>query len=296
MYHRFPQDQSLLERQCEYLRKHYQVISMSALTDILRNGDKLPQSSVAITVDDGHKDFYDNAYPVFSKFGFPVTVYVSTGPVDNREWFWFDRLAYAFAMSPLQLAYVPTPKIENGQHELERIELGDQQNRLDIADRFAVWATILPNPIMRRYLKVVELSLKVDIPDEPTPDYALLTWNDMRELSANKIEFGAHTVSHPIMSKVADTEELRNEIVTSKKRIEAELDKAVRHFAYPSGRPQDYSTEAGDLVREAGCETSVTTTSGQVFSGDDPYYLKRIGFSADMPFHRFCQRVAAFRP
>src|SRR3569833_3268324 len=153
------------------------------------------------------------------------------------------------------------------------------------------WET---SKIVWRYLKHKKHTQKKNNPDEPSPDYALLNWNDMRELSANKIEFGAHTVSHPIMSQVADTEELRSEIVTSKKRIEAELDKAVRHFAYPSGRPQDYSTEAGDLVREAGCETSVTTISGQVFSGDDPYYLKRIGFSADMPFHRFCKREVVF--
>lgn len=38
----------------------------------------LPPRSVAITVDDGKYDFYAEGLPLFRKFRYPVTVYLST--------------------------------------------------------------------------------------------------------------------------------------------------------------------------------------------------------------------------
>jgi peptidoglycan/xylan/chitin deacetylase (PgdA/CDA1 family) len=149
---------------------------------------------------------------------------------------------------------------------------------------------------MRRYVSLLEKALEVKLPDSPTPEFAVLNWTEVRRMAANGIEFGAHTVTHPILSQLEDQEEAREEIAVSKTRMEAAIDRPVRHFAYPSGRLQDYSPEISKFVRDAGCETSVTTTAGQVFAGDDAYLLKRIGLTADMPWHRCCQRVAAFRP
>src|SRR5262249_32053501 len=48
----------------------------------------LPPASVVITVDDGHYDFYARAYPVLRKFGFPVTLYLSSFYTD------FNRLIF----------------------------------------------------------------------------------------------------------------------------------------------------------------------------------------------------------
>lgn len=110
------------------------------------------------------------------------------------------------------------------------------------------------------------------------------------------VEFGAHTVTHPILTRVENQLELFEEILISKNRVESELNESAVHFAYPSGRPQDFSPEIAAMVRDAGFETSVTTNRGQVLSGDNPFFLKRISFSVEMPGHRFRQFVAGFRP
>ena len=114
-------------------------------------------------------------------------------------------------------------------------------------------------------------------------------------MARDKVEFGAHSVTHPILTQVGEQAQLYEEIVGSKNKIEAELDKSVLHFAYPNGQPEDFSPSIIKIVRDAGYETSVTTTAGQVFEGDDPFTLKRISCGAELPFYQFQNHVAAFR-
>ena len=142
MYHKFPADMAMLESQCGYLRKHYQVMSLGRLSQLLRNGDSWPDWSVVITVDDGHGSFYRYAYPVFAKFDFPVTVYLTTRPLDTRGWFWFDRVAYAFLTSPRQEVDLPNPPSEEGvpsgagRMAHNSMALGSRDQRLALAEQY----------------------------------------------------------------------------------------------------------------------------------------------------------------
>src|SRR5882724_2395539 len=77
MYHRFT-TRAALERQCAHIREHYNPISLTRAAESLRGGNPLPERAVAITVDDGYRDFHDIAFPVFSAYQIPATVYVVT--------------------------------------------------------------------------------------------------------------------------------------------------------------------------------------------------------------------------
>ena len=302
VYHNFAKVRSLLESQCEYLRQHYTIISMTELSSALRNSTPLPERSAVITVDDGHRNFYRYAYPVFTRFGFQVAVYLTTGPLDDRNWLWFDRVAYAFLNSHLKEANLPNPvptlndatEIQEGTFELVR--LGTRDQRLALSEEYVEKMKILPNKGMRQYLGLLEQSLRVNVPDEPTEEYALLSWEEIRVMARHRVEFGAHSVTHPILTQIEEPSDAYQEIVRSKTRIEAELDKPVLHFSYPNGQPQDISPQILAMVRNAGYETSVTTSVGQVFKGDDPFRLRRISCGPEMPSYQFRQRVAAFRP
>jgi Polysaccharide deacetylase len=96
MYHRFP-DRSGLEWQCRHLREHYHVISLSEAVCALTSRQPLPPHAVAITIDDGHRDFHQIAWPVFTAYGIPVTVYLVTGFLDGELWLWTDQVRYAFS-------------------------------------------------------------------------------------------------------------------------------------------------------------------------------------------------------
>ncbi len=71
--------------QMGYLKKnHYNVISLDTLVDAIRDGKKLPPKPVVITFDDGYADNYVYALPVLKKYGFPATVFIVPGLVDQN--------------------------------------------------------------------------------------------------------------------------------------------------------------------------------------------------------------------
>lgn len=66
-------------RQMYYLKKKCEVISMGDLVRIYKSGQALPKTNkprVVITLDDGFRDNYINAFPVLKEFGLPAAFFV----------------------------------------------------------------------------------------------------------------------------------------------------------------------------------------------------------------------------
>ena len=67
----------LFTRQMEFLKTHhYNVISLEAVGQMIREKKRFPAKSVAITFDDGYQDNYVYAYPVLMKLGLPATIFI----------------------------------------------------------------------------------------------------------------------------------------------------------------------------------------------------------------------------
>jgi peptidoglycan/xylan/chitin deacetylase (PgdA/CDA1 family) len=91
MYHRIndtltPSDLVIstkeFRKQMWYLRKYCNVISLQDVYDIYVGKKEMKRSrrpQVVITIDDGYRDNYQNAYPILSKFGLPATIFLVTG-------------------------------------------------------------------------------------------------------------------------------------------------------------------------------------------------------------------------
>ena len=59
------------------------------------------------------------------------------------------------------------------------------------------------------------------------------TVEELRELSSNGIEIGAHTRHHPSMGSLRDLPEIYDEIVSTKRELELLVQQSVRYFAFP---------------------------------------------------------------
>lgn len=69
-----------------YLRQAgYQTISMEQLAYATKGVIQLPAKPIIITFDDGHRDHYENAFPILKKNGFMATFFIFTQPIDTNN-------------------------------------------------------------------------------------------------------------------------------------------------------------------------------------------------------------------
>ena len=104
--------------------------------------------------------------------------------------------------------------------------------------------------------------------DEGLPRLANLSWDEVREMAALGHEIGSHTVSHPDLGQSSD-DEVRRELVESKRVLEERLGRRVRWFAYPFGGPGHFRPECLPLMYEAGYEGCVSAIDDFISTGTD---------------------------
>jgi peptidoglycan/xylan/chitin deacetylase (PgdA/CDA1 family) len=284
-YHRFA-DASLtsLEEQCAYLRDKYEPLPMSRIAAWLEGSEALPDYALTVTVDDGYRDFL-KAHDVFRRHRIPVTVFVVSGFLDG-EWLWYDRVNYAFARTPLTSVRLP------GLLREAELPLNTNAQRFVAADLVAEQLKTLPNAEMRAFVDSLPSVLEVSLNGGPPPEDSPLTWDDVRRLQAQGVEFGAHSATHPILSKVERDDDLAREFEDSARRIREELGVPPIHFCYPNGQPNDIDARCIAMAERTGFRLAVTTTRGLNPPGADRFLLKRLSVEPNLDRLYFRETVA----
>ncbi len=102
--------------------------------------------------------------------------------------------------------------------------------------------------------------------------------SQVRELAAQGIEFGSHTVTHPRLDSVPG-ERLGAELRDSKRRIEDILGAQIRSFSYPYRFPEDnlaFVDRLGNALSEYGYSLGVTTSIGVSDPSENRLFLRRL--------------------
>ena len=119
----------------------------------------------------------------------------------------------------------------------------------------------------------------------------MLNLSELKELAEYGIEIGAHTVTHPHLTKIT-IEKAFVEISNSKKKLEELLGIKINFFAYPYG---DYNDDVKSLVIKAGFEGACITKTGIVKNGADFFALKRVAIRHNTDFFKFQRKIFKVR-
>jgi len=255
------------ERQVEYLCRNYKMLSLDEIVQHVCEGKRLPKRVAAITIDDGYRDNFLHALPILRKHHVPATIFLVTGHIGSSELFWWDKVGYAVEYTRKQRLELA----EFGSCELRSAH--DRRNTtLRIVDALKDLPEQRKNLVMEDLLHVAGVS----IPDALAKE-VILSWEEVVEMSEEGIDFGAHTLTHPILTNVP-LEQAKLEIVQSKKDIEAKIGRQVGFFSYPDGR---LNAELAEAVRESGFAGAMTCDPVWIVPGTDRYRMGRMVISSE---------------
>lgn len=258
-----------LDRQLQMIRKNCTPISLNRLYSCMLNDDPIPDRAVVITIDDGYEDFYRYALPVFKKYQMPATLFVVSDFINNKIWLWPDLIEYLMLNTK-----VGAGSVHMGDR-IRRFDISTSKTRMQAWNELADYALSIPDRECRKFIGELAVTLKVQIPELPTNEYAAMSWDRVREARLSDIEIGSHTCTHPRLTRVDDTQ-LAEELERSKRQIETQIGDHVRAFCYPFGRKADISTKAKCAVTVAGYDYATIGYFNLAVTAD-AYELKRLG-------------------
>ncbi len=291
MYHRFAGMESGFAAQCDHLAARYHPISLTETHRTFKNGDALPSNAVVITIDDGYRDFYTSAFPILKSRGIPATVFLVTEFLDGRLWLWTEQVQYAIEHTSRRECEIPI----DSRAPL-RLSLLSPVQRAQAIGAIKQALKTIPNHARLATLAALPEILGVQIPESPPAGCEPLAWDQVREMARSGIEFGGHTRTHPILSRIELEDELKSEIAGCRARIEQELQSPVSHFCYPNGQAEDVNAAVLRVTREAGYESAVSAIWGLNKPGADAFLLRRFGVNPDVSRGWFERTAAGFDP
>jgi peptidoglycan/xylan/chitin deacetylase (PgdA/CDA1 family) len=272
---------SVFQQHMAYLTRSYRVVTIEELVERMQRGC-VPRNAIAITFDDGYRDNLTHAAPILARHGLPATIFLTTGLIGTSELAWFDQVAAAFKCTKAESMIAPWGS---------RVSLESQNDRLTALDRILAYLKTLTEDEFARRLDAVLNALGID--GQSGRQALMLDWDDVMALKGLGLSIGAHTVRHPILSRVS-VARARSEIAGSRTMIESVCGVAPKAFAYPNGKQGDYDDTVQRLVREAGFACAVTSRFG-LNTRRTPVYELRRGGPWEHDTATFALKLSVFR-
>jgi len=242
-------------------KKTHDFISLDEVLELSHSRRK--KKCIVMTFDDGYRDNYEYALPIFDELSIPFVVYVTNSFPDKTAFLWWYILEDILKVNKyIELAdgrrfdCKTKKKKEDAFLNLRQLVLNlDQEN---LVTEF--------NTMFGNY--------GIDI--STYNDALCLSWDMIKEMSNNRwCTIAAHTINHKALNKLPK-EQLDYEINQGKKELEEHIGKTVKHFAYPFGTFNEVSGREMEFVKKCGFNTVCYAFGGN-------FTRKNIGKPLELP-------------
>jgi peptidoglycan/xylan/chitin deacetylase (PgdA/CDA1 family) len=271
-------NRDIFRMQVEYLSTKCNIINFEELGSYRNSNIPIPKRSVIITFDDGYRDNYEIAYPILKENKASAMIALATGFIGKKDLFWWDKLSYCVHQ---------TKASEVVSARLGKLCLHDKEKAISRIQQSLKEAT---DQVKKEILD--EILQKLNIPIL-LKNEVFLTWKDVREMSMHRISYAAHTVTHPILTRIS-LSEAKKEIKNSKQDIEREINREVNVFTYPNGKKEDMSEGIDKFLKEHGFKFCLSTQYGTNRITTNMFRLNRVGIERDDNMVLFKVKVRGF--
>jgi len=228
----------------------YEFISLDRLYEILQNQEKV-NKKIVFTLDDGYKDNFTLAYPIFKKYNVPFTIYITTSFPEKKAILWWYSLEKLIVENDEIVVnnkkYSCKTYEEKNKVFLEIRELILKLNQKDLLNEL--------NKLFKNY----------NINWYEFDDKLCMNWEDIVSLSKDSLcTIAGHTKNHYAFNKLSK-EEIIKEIKEANEKIESKIGKKIEHFAYPFGSGNEVGKKEIEIVKSFNFKTVTTTRRGNIY-------------------------------
>ncbi|MFH1771746.1 MAG: polysaccharide deacetylase family protein [Candidatus Omnitrophota bacterium] len=261
------------KKELKLLKHFFKPASLTEALDYIKEKAPMPDKPlVVLTFDDGFKDNYTLAYPVLRGHGIPAVIFLTAGIIGTENLPWVDEMGQRILNTEKKSISINT--VLNKQ----ALDINSLREKRKAFNSITEKLKAVKNSDRELILKDLFSQLGARM----NGHLQMLNWEQVKEMAGNNISFGAHTCTHPILSKM-DREEAETEIIKSKRIIEDELGLKVEHFAFPNGRLCDFTSRLKEFCKSAGFKSVSTALYGINRQGNCVYSLKRMSPSKTLP-------------
>lgn len=261
----------IFEKQMRLLARQRKPVALQQIIAELKAGRDPPADWVAVTFDDGYRDFLTTALPILARYAIPVSIFVPTSVLGGSALF-FDQVEKVIVGSAVDGIHLQTSK---GSVE---VKLGQRSSRSDAALRVAlVLRELGPQERARAFL---DLQAQCRVQEHGIPAGTYLSAADLAALPA-WVEVGSHSINHYSLAALDDAT-LQRELVESRAEIRASCGQDAAALAYPFGKPWSFDERVKVAAASAGYVGCVTTLTGVIRSTTDPMAIPRAAATASM--------------
>lgn len=227
----------------KYLNKGFRFVSLEEIDMIVSQKHYNPflqKKFVCFTLDDGYRDNFEVAYPIFKKYNVPFAVNITTDFLNKKALLWWYALE--------QLG------VSDDEFDAFRQKIFAMKPQ-DAKTAFNNW---FPNGNVSFSALITELAMTED---------------QLKVMAQDPLcTIGCHTVTHARLDVLPSAEQMR-EIAESKNHLQYLLGEEILYFAYPYGYYNDCTLS---VLNQCGIRLAMRTYGGKIYRNSKCLELPRI--------------------
>ncbi|UCD94916.1 MAG: polysaccharide deacetylase family protein [Candidatus Zixiibacteriota bacterium] len=273
--------------QMEHLKNRFNVLKASGLlkdeSDVC-----LSKRAVMISFDDGYENVFTIARPILERLNLPAICFVLPELSEAGRSIWPDELYDLIFLSNVD-------EIDLSAFDMGKRRLGDSiDNRLELYHSLVKSMKSWPHRKRQKLLGHLFATYSDAGRKGGHVRFKLMTPEQVAEISGSDLfEIGLHTNTHPILSTMPVDEQER-EIKSAADYLSHRGIGFLPIFAYPNGRPEDFTEETIAILERHGIKAAFTSIDGLHDLRDEQFHVRRINIGADINRWEFKARLSGF--